>query len=109
MPKKAVSVTLDADNIRWLQGQAGAVKPRGLSATLDRLVTEARLAGQVHGAAIRSVVGTIDIGSDDPSLAHADEYIREVFDRSAARPWMAKDAPPDRSGRSRTRKAGRRG
>src|SRR6478736_3875486 len=102
MPKKAISVTLDTDNLRWLQGQASAVKPRGLSATLDRLVTEARLAGQVHGATIRSVVDTVEIGADDPSLEHADEYVRGIFDRSAARPWLAKEVPD----RPRRRKAG---
>ena len=33
-------------------------------------------------AAIRSVVGTIDLPADDPDLAGADAYVRALFDRS---------------------------
>ena len=86
MAKKAVSVTLDRDNLLWLKGQTAAAGARSVSDTLDRLITEARLAGRVRPDSIRSVVGTIDVADDDPGLDRADAYVRglvkESIDRS---------------------------
>jgi hypothetical protein len=86
MSKLPISVTLEADNVRWLRGQAVATRARGLSETLDRLVTGARLGGQVRGESVRSVVGTIDIHPDDPGLARADQDLRALFSASMAQP-----------------------
>jgi hypothetical protein len=98
--KKAVSVTLSEDNVLWLRGQAAASANGSLSEVLDRLVHEARTAGRTHAAAIRSVVGTIDLPPDDPDLAGADAYVRALFDRSLRRPMLVKAKAP----RYRTRK-----
>lgn len=84
MPKTAVSVTLERDNLLWLKTQTAAAGARSVSDTLDRLITAARAAGHVRPDSIRSVVGTIDLG-DDPALEHADEYVRAVVARSVRR------------------------
>jgi hypothetical protein len=105
MPKKPVSVTLDADNLVWLKGRAVATGVRSVSELLDRLVTQARAAG-THGPA-RSVVGTIDIDPDDPWLEHADSAVRAAFDRSVNRPMRVKAAsPPDGSLRPKKKRHG---
>ena len=86
MSKQAISVTLDADNVVWLKGQAGASGVRSVSELLDRIVTAARQSGDVGPS--RSVVGTIDIDSSDPFLERADEAVRDMFDASLGRPTM---------------------
>ena len=82
-------MTLDADNLHWLQGQTRAARTRSLSETLDRIVAEARRGGRVHENAIRSVVGTIEIHPDDPQLVRADEAVRALFGASITRPVTA--------------------
>ena len=94
MPKTALSITLDQDNLLWLRAQTASGKGKSLSDTLDRLVTIARQAGQVAEGSVRSVAGTIDISDDDPDLASADESVRNLFDRSA----RLRRAAPERSG-----------
>ena len=47
MAKQAISVTLDADNLTWLKGRAGAAGLRSVSELLDQLVTAARESGGV--------------------------------------------------------------
>lgn len=79
MKKQAVSVTLAADNLLWLRGQARAAGARSLSAVLDAVVSKARSSGQVHEAAVRSVVGTVQISEADPELLQADAAIRALF------------------------------
>jgi hypothetical protein len=64
MAKQAISVTLEADNLTWLKGRAGAAGLRSVSELLDRLVTAARASGRVGPA--RSVVGTNDLDASDP-------------------------------------------
>lgn len=91
MPKKAISVTLDAGNIVWLKGRAGASRVRSLSELLDQIVTAAR-AGDA--GPYRSVVGTIDIDAGDPDLTKADASVRAIFDRSAKRPLLVRETPP---------------
>lgn len=78
MPKVAVSVTLDQDNLLWLRGLAAGKKRRSLSEALDEVVTAVRLGGRAAGA-VKSIVGTIDIATDDPRLERADEYVRAAF------------------------------
>lgn len=90
MGKAAISVTLDRDNITWLKGRAGLGQARSVSELLDQLITAARTSG--FGVA-RSVVGTIDVDSHDPDLATADTAVRALFEASARRPLMVKEAP----------------
>ena len=79
MSKKAVSVTLAAENVLWLRGQARASGVRSVSAVLDQLVSTARTGGHVHASTIRSVVGTVRIAGADPGLVGADAALRAMF------------------------------
>jgi hypothetical protein len=92
MPKKPLSVTLEADNLLWLRGRVASGKRRSLSEALDEIVTAARQAGGTPGD-IRSVVGTIDLAPDDPALERADMYIADLFSSSVARPVLAREEP----------------
>jgi hypothetical protein len=100
--KRAISITIGEDNLLWLKGQAGAGASGSVSEVIDRLVGEARSGGRTAAAAVRSVVGSVDLPQDDEDLAGADTYIRTVFDRSLARPMAVRERPP-------ARKPGRRG
>jgi hypothetical protein len=99
--KRAISVTVDEDNLVWLKGQAGAISGGSVSEVIDRLVRDARMSGRTDAQAIRSVVGTIDLPPDDPDLAGADGYVRAMFERSLARPMLVKERPPARKGKRR--------
>jgi len=92
MAKQAISITLEADNVRWLKGRAGAAGLRSVSELLDQLVTAARESG--GGGHTTSVVGTIDIDLGDPLLERADEAIGDLFDASLSRPLMVKEVAP---------------
>jgi len=95
MPKQAISITLEADNVTWLKGRAGAAGLRSVSELLDQLVTAARESGA--GGRTTSVVGTIDIDPGDPLLERADEAIGALFEASLGRPLMVKGtAPPNK-------------
>jgi hypothetical protein len=98
--RKAVSITLEADNLLWLRAQAAATSRGSLSAVLDRIVEEARLGGRTEPTAIRSVAGTIDLPEDDPDLAKADAYVRSVFTASARQPVLVRE----RSAATRTQR-----
>jgi hypothetical protein len=99
--KRAISVTIDEDNLLWLKGQAGASASGSVSGVIDRLVREARTGGRTETAAIRTVVGSVDLPRDDEDLAGADAYVRSVFDRSLARPMLVKERPPARKAKGR--------
>ena len=108
MSKQAVSVTLAAENLLWLRGQAHAAGVRSLSAVLDRLVSAARTGGDVHEAAIRSVVGTVRISDSDPELLGADTAVRALFPapfvaEGAARYSRSMKPPRTRKRRRRAR------
>ena len=90
MPKRAISITLEADNVTWLKGRAGAAGLRSVSELLDQLVSAARESG--GPGHVTSVVGTIDIDPRDPMLEHADEALSVLFDASLSRPLMVKEA-----------------
>ena len=105
MGKQAISVTLDADNLMWLKGRAGAAGIRSVSELLDQIVSAARTSGQIGPS--RSVVGTIDLDATDPWLEGADEAVRGMFDASLGRPLMVQEPSPV-YGTAR-RKKGRRG
>jgi hypothetical protein len=99
--KRAISVTIDEDNLLWLRGQAGASASGSVSEVVDRLIGEARAGGRTDAAAVRSVVGSIDLPRDDEDLAAADGYVRAVFDRSLARPIAVRERPPVRKTKRR--------
>ena len=102
--RKAISVTLQADNVLWLRGQAAA-SPRGsLSEVLDTLVTNARAAGNGLPAAVRSVKGTVDLPDDDQDLAKADAYVRSMFTASVNRPMLVRETPKVRRTGARKRR-----
>ena len=90
MAKRAISVTLQSDNLTWLKARAGAIGARSVSTLLDQLVAEARRSTP-HGT-VRSVVGTIDIDASDPLLEDADDVLRTLFDASLKRPTLVKEA-----------------
>jgi len=104
MPKQAISVTLDAENVTWLKGRAGAAGLRSVSELLDRIVSAARASGRVGPA--RSVVGTIDIDAADQLLEKADAAVRAMFETSLGRPLIVRETPS--TYRSRRRTAGKR-
>lgn len=91
--RKAISVTISEDNLLWLRGQAARTGRGSLSEVLDRIVGEARAAGRTDPAAIRSVIGTVDLPDDDADLARADGYIRTLFAASARQPIMVRERP----------------
>jgi hypothetical protein len=72
-------VTLDADNLLWLRGQAGST--RSVSRIVDELVAEARASGRNTGAEPVSVVGTVDLLDFDPVAA--DRELRSFFDAAS--------------------------
>ena len=96
MPKRAVSVTLDVDNLVWLRAQAGG--RRNVSRIVNELVGEARSAGRRFGDATRSVAGTVNLRNFDP--AAADQEVRALFDAALRR---RPAAPPRPAGRNRMR------
>lgn len=103
--RKAISVTIDEDNLLWLRAQAAATMKGSVSNVLDRLVRTARLEGRTD--AIRSVVGTVDLPHGD--LEQADAYVRSVFDRSIGRPMLVRERRPAASQAVRRRRTRRRG
>jgi hypothetical protein len=102
MPKRAISVTLETENLTWLKARTRSGRARSVSDVLDRLVTEARTQGAA--AEIRSVVGSIDVDPDDPLLLKADDTIRTLFAESLARPSVVKEKRATSGTRSRTRR-----
>ena len=85
MPKRAVSVTLDVDNLIWLRAQAGARS--NVSRIVNELVSEARASGRRFGAAPRSVAGTVELRDYDPAAVQRDDRTLingTLHDRSAA-------------------------
>jgi hypothetical protein len=91
MAKKPVSLTLDETNLLWLRGRTTALGRGSLSETVDRLITEARAGRLGTPSAARSVVGTIDIAEDDPTLERADAVMSELFARSISRPLRVRE------------------
>ena len=106
MPRKGVSVTLDHENLLWLKSRTLAIKGRSLSETLDDLVTAARTNGVVPPAAVRSVVGTVDIAADDPGLETADAYIQTLVASSVSRPFLVRPTQPAAPATPRRRRRG---
>jgi hypothetical protein len=107
MSKQAISVTLDADNITWLKGRAGATGVRSVSELLDQIVRAAREFGR--GGPSTSVIGTVDIDPQDPLLAHADAVVGAMFDKSIGRPMMVKEGRSEYRVQRRSPRKPRRG
>lgn len=96
MPKKPVSLTLDATNLLWLKGRARVLAGGSLSEAVDQLIDEAR-AGRLGAAEPpRSVVGTIDV-PDDTVLLKAAAEVHGLFDASLARPIFGHEDRPGSS------------
>ena len=91
-----MSVTLQEENLLWLKGQAARSGRRSVSEVLDGIVSEARLSGRIDPAAVRTVVGTVDLPDDDPGLDGADAYVRSLFAASAQRPMVVRERPSAR-------------
>ncbi|HKY23097.1 MAG TPA: hypothetical protein VJM31_17920 [Vicinamibacterales bacterium] len=101
MTRRAISVTLEHDNVTWLRGRAGAVGG-SVSGLLDRIVTAARQ--ETHTGDARTVAGTIDIDSSDPLLEQADTSLQAAFDASLGRPLAVREQSPAYQARRQTRK-----
>jgi hypothetical protein len=99
MPKSAISVTLQGENLTWLRARARAGYARSVSDVLDRLVTEARTGAGARD--VRSVVGSIDVDPSDPLLLKADEALHDMFATSLGRPFAVKERRPTYGGRKR--------
>lgn len=97
MPKRALSVTLDPENILWLKARARGAKARSVSQTLDRLLLEART-GRVESPRPRSVRGTVTIDASDPDLHHADEAVRRLMTSSLSGGRQPAGRPTSRRG-----------
>ena len=106
MTRRAISVTLESDNVTWLKGRAGAER-ESVSELIDQLVTSAR-SGTRAGPA-RSVVGTIDIHESDPLLDRADAAVRAAFAALLGRPAIVRERPATATYRAKTRKPRTRG
>ncbi len=104
MSKRAISVSLESDNLAWLRGRVIAAGRRSVSDLLDGLIQEARGGGKGGRALVRSVVGTIAVDRRDPELKAADRELRSLFGRSLQRrraPGAARPAPSRVRGKDR--------
>jgi hypothetical protein len=93
MSKRAISVTLEESNLTWLQGLTRRGGARSVSDAIDRLISEARTARAGGDPTARSVAGTIDIDQSDLELTLAGVTVRDLFDRSLTRPFLAREGP----------------
>jgi len=84
MSKRALSVTLDPENILWLKARARGARNRSVSEALDRLLLEART-GRAAGSQARTVRGTARIDAEDPDLTRADDAVRRLIASSLSR------------------------
>ena len=89
--RKAISITLSAENLLWLRGQAARTAKGSVSEVLDDIVRQARSSGAATPESVKSVAGTIDLPDDDPDLEEADAYIRSVFAASARQPMVVRE------------------
>ncbi len=89
MTRRAISITLEADNVTWLKGRAGAMG-ESVSELVDQIVTGARQGARSGDT--RSVMGTIDIDSSDPLLERADAAVRARVDASLGRPLAVRES-----------------
>lgn len=88
MSKKALSVTLEPENILWLKARSRGAKARSVSEMLDRLLLELRT-GRTVATKARSVRGTVRLDAADPDLSRADEEVRRLMGSSLSRTRLA--------------------
>ena len=99
MSKKAISVTLRADNLLWLKTRVKVNGDRSVSETLDQIITKARAGAEAGGAEVRSVVGNARIPTSDRALAEAGARVAALFLGSVGRNESAsRGRHPKRSG-----------
>ncbi len=79
MSKKAISVTLRADNLLWLKTRVKVKGDRSVSETLDQIITKARAGAEAGGAEVRSVVGNARIPTSDRALTEAGAQVAALF------------------------------
>src|SRR5437899_8515143 len=87
MAKRAISVTLDADNLMWLKARTGAARLRSVSELLDQLVTVARESGRLRPS--QPAVRTIDSDARPPGLDGADRAVRGMCRTARCRAMTA--------------------
>jgi len=92
MPKEAISVTLERQNLAWLRGQVRLTGARSVSEVLDRVVAAHR-SDQSRWATAGSVKGSIRIAADDPDLACADAALSAPFEQPSAQPGSRRRLP----------------
>ena len=85
MSKKAVSVTLQPDNLLWLRARVKAKGGRSLSEALDGIITEARAGTGASTAEVRSVVGNAWIPKSEEALSEAGAQVAALFRGSVRR------------------------
>ena len=102
--RKAISITLSAENLLWLRGQAARTAKGSVSEVLDGIVREARSSGSAAPESVKSIAGTIDLPDDDPDLQHADTYIRSLFSTSARQPFLVRERPPKKPAARKARR-----
>lgn len=76
MPKRAISITLNTDNLTWLRAQAGP--DHSVSRIVDELVSRARGDRWRSDTITRSVAGTVRLRDFEPEAA--DREVRALFD-----------------------------
>jgi hypothetical protein len=89
--RKAISITLSAENLLWLRGQAARTAKGSVSEVLDGIVQQARSSGSAAPGSMLSVAGTIDLPEEDPELENADGYVRALFSASARQPMVVRE------------------
>lgn len=92
--KRPLSVTLSAENLLWLKGQAAVRRKRSVSEVVDALVTKARTDGK---GVVVSVAGTIDLPQED-DFEWAGAYVQGLFETSLQRAMLVREHPPKKRG-----------
>jgi hypothetical protein len=95
MTKKAISLTLQTENLLWLHAQS-IRSGRSASDVLDAVIRQARGATALETTPAPSIAGSIRIDDRDPELLGADTALRRLFEGSLHRsraPEQGRAAP----------------
>lgn len=112
MNKQAISVTLEVENLLWLQAQTRAQRRRSVSEMLDNLIRQARTKNKNQTSLHRSIVGTMRLVDSDSNLDTADIAVRAFFSTALERQTTiahGRVAQPKRRRAHVARKARQRG
>lgn len=107
MNKQAISVTLDVDNLLWLQAQTRSQRRRSVSDMLDSLIRQARARTKNQASSHRSIVGTARIVDADANLDTADVAVRAFFSTALERQTTMAHGHVARPKRARATRKGR--